>query len=120
MCRITAPSWELMGLSNGVEKVWLALPCPALPALPYPALLRIGPGARKIVLWTEPKERAFWIFQEELSLPDLSQSTSTMRRNWLFLWLHYFPLPTKGWAGKKMEIGWKGMRSGILSSFKAG
>lgn len=57
-----------MGLSNGVEKVWLALPCPALPALPYPALLRIGPGARRIVLWTEPKEGAFLIFQEELSL----------------------------------------------------
>lgn len=58
-----------MGLSNGVEEVWLALPYPALPAL-----LRIEPGARKFVPWIEPKEGFFLIFQEELSLPDLSQS----------------------------------------------
>lgn len=54
-----------MGLSNGMEEVWLALP---YLAQPYPALLRIGPGARIIVPWTEPKEGPFLISQEDLCL----------------------------------------------------
>lgn len=67
MCGITAPSpMGLSRLNDGVEEVWHALP--------YPALLRFGPGARKIFPWTEPKEGVSLIFRKELSLSDLSQS----------------------------------------------
>lgn len=59
-----------MGLSNKVKKVWSGLVCPALPcsARPCPSLLRIRPGARKTVPWTEPEEGAFQVFLEERSL----------------------------------------------------